>query len=132
MREAHILETDLAARDELPVLACEGHLPELLGGALVNRFRDQAQAAAHDRAEEIGVVVDADRELATIDDRKGPAHAGRALDSGGERPSMDDSPWRVMIRPDVDRADDAVRPDHFELHAQCLQKGTRAIELRQA
>src|SRR5438445_13151899 len=107
MREAHILETDLAARDELPILACEGHLPELLGGGLVNGFRDQAQAAAHDRAEEIGVVVNADCELATIDELKPPAHAARALDSGGEGSAIDDSSWLVLLLPDVARAHDA-------------------------
>ena len=88
--------------------------------------------AVHDRAQEIRVVVDANRELATIDDGEGRADAGCALDCRGERSAMDDSPGRVMIRPDVDRADDAVRPDRFELHTQGLQEGTRAIELRQA
>src|SRR5207247_5363942 len=132
IRQAHILEANLAARDKPPVLASKAHLPELLGRTLMNGFGHEGQTTPHDRAQEIRVVVDANCELATIDDREGRADAGRALDCRGERPSMDDSPGRVMIRPDVDRADDAVRPDRFESHAQCLQEGTRAIELWQA
>jgi len=114
------LEADLAARDKFPIVATEGHLPELLGRALVNRLREQRQATAHDRADEIGVVVDADRELATLDDGEGGAHAGGTLDCGGEGSTMDDSPGRVMVRPHIDRSHHACRPDRVELHPQCF------------
>ena len=38
IRQAHILEANLAARDKPPVLASKARLPELLGRTLMNGF----------------------------------------------------------------------------------------------
>ena len=64
--QRHVLQPHLAAGDELAVVgAGEQHLPELLRAALLDRLGDDVDAGPSViGAEEVGVVVDADGELA--------------------------------------------------------------------
>src|SRR5437879_12899253 len=80
-RQIDVLQADLPPRHQLAVLGPRNvDLPELLGGALVNRFRDHPNSTPDQRTREAGDVVDPDRELPTFQHRRRRAHAGSALD----------------------------------------------------
>src|SRR6266851_3243891 len=127
--EGYVLEPDLAPGDHLAVVcARDDDLPQLLGGALVDRFGDDPDSAALVRAEKVRDVVDADRVLAAIQYRRRSADGGRALDRGCIGAAMDDAPRRVLIRTELDPRDHAVRTNRLERQPEGFQECARIIE----
>src|SRR5207248_6066448 len=127
--EAHILQPDLSAGYHLAVVGSrDDHLPQLLGGALMDRLGDDLDAATSEGAEEVGGVVDADSELTAIEHRRRGTDAGGALDRRGVGAAMDHPPRRVLLRTELDPRDHSVRTDRLERHAERPEEGARLIE----
>src|ERR1700682_1075540 len=127
--EADVLESNLSAGKDFPVVGPrDDDLPELLGGALVDRLGDDLASAPPVWAEEVRDVVDAYRELAAIENRRRRPHAGRTLDRGGVCTAVDDAPWRVLIRTELDPGDHSVRSDRLERHAERGEECARMIQ----
>src|SRR5207237_10570158 len=101
---------------------------ELLRGSLVNRFRDHPNSTPDQRTDEVGDVVDPDRELTTFQHRRRRAHAGSALDGRRIRASVDHAPGRVLIRTELDPGDDPARLNRLELHAERRQERWQVLE----
>ena len=79
--QRHVLQPHLPAGHQLAVVrAGQRHLPELQGAALLDGLGDDVEPPGGHRPEEVGVVVDADGELAAVGHGRARADAGGRLD----------------------------------------------------
>src|SRR5215472_6139389 len=121
--ERHVLQPHLSARDQLAVIgASDRHLPELLRCALLDRLGHETNRARDHGPQEIGVVVDADRELPAVPYRQRGSETCRALNRGGVGAAMDNAPRCVLVRTEFHRTDDTGRFDRLERERKPAQK----------
>src|SRR5712691_3193280 len=97
--QRQVLEPHGTPRNVLAVLGpAHGDLPQLLYAPLEDRLGDHVDPPRADRAEEVGRVVHADRELALVQDSGRRSDAGHALRDGGVYAAVHYAPGRVVFR----------------------------------
>ena len=101
-----VLEANLTGGDQTGVVVGNSHLPQLLRPALLDRSSVDRDPSFGHGAEEVRVVVDSDGEetVCLRGGRRADARGG--FDRGGLHAPVDESPWLVMLRAEVDPAGD--------------------------
>src|SRR3954453_22361839 len=96
-----VLQADLAVSDEPARLVGDTPPPKLLRAALAQGRRLHGDPAGGDRPQEVGGVGEPHGDLALVTHGAARPDAGGALDGGGVHADVDDSPRRVMLRPQL-------------------------------
>jgi hypothetical protein len=94
----------------------------------VDRHRSDVEATFSVRAQEVGVVREADRELAGLGHRGRCADRARGLHGGRVHAAVDHAPRRVVARARLDVAGDLRARKRVDDEAGALDERARRVE----
>src|SRR5215207_4833550 len=124
-----VLQPDRSSCDDPTALVGDADLPQLLGSSLLNGCGGDGDGAGGHRAEEVGVVVGADHDVAAVGHGGGRADAGGAFDGCGVDAAMDHAPGGVVCRAEIDHAFHPIPGDVGKPESGGGQKGAGVVQL---